>query len=85
MAELDREKEEAVRAEEDLAARREAHAEAKRRSRQRMLVHKGVQPCLRAAQEEAREKRRQQRQLLTETSAGGARDVVSTHAIRCNL
>ena len=81
MAELDREKEAVVRAEDELVARREAHAEAKRRARQRMLVHKGVQPCLRAAQEQAREKRRQQRQLLTATSANGARDVVSTQTI----
>ena len=49
---------EAVRAEEELATRREVHAQAKRLAQSRMLVHKGVQPCLRnAAQERKREKR----------------------------
>jgi hypothetical protein len=62
MRQLEQEQEEAVRVEAEMAARRAAHAAAKRRSQSRMLVHKGVQPCLRAAQARKREIRRQQQQ-----------------------
>jgi hypothetical protein len=50
----------AVRAEEELAARRESHAQAKRRSQSRLLVHKGVQPCLRSAARDMKRERRAQ-------------------------
>lgn len=70
-------KTQAVRAEEEIAARREAHAQAKRRSHARMLVHKGVQPCLRSAFQE----RERGRRVPAERNHDAAAEAVPTRTI----
>lgn len=73
-------KAQAVRAEEELVLRRESHAQAKRRSQSRVLVHKGVQPCLRSATRDMKRERRAQ-----QFKHDGAADAVALGLAQLNI
>lgn len=80
MKQLEQLKAEAMLAEQKMVARRASYAQTKHRSQSRKLVHKGVQPCLRNASRE-----RRQRRQLQDPERDAAADAVAVGVCKLNI